>query len=825
MIQQASRILDRLLTGFRLASSNRSVTVRQPITPLQLCKTWQTAVLIVWLFVLTAVQMVWIDEAIAADPNVPVNLAAGEPGLDEEDGTLFIALPIVNEGTATASNVRVQSIALTSATRITPTAFPVALGEIGASGRAVLDASFTSSGLVPDQQYLLNVEGTYVLGSRTVRFVVNRDISLPPSAPGEDETSSSSAEPNAVSGAPFPTDVIVGPPEAEVNPPGPPIPTGPLRGSVTPTSPSAELLEPIVVDDVGLDALHFSVRPQQITNPLVFVRNTQFGITETPSEHGVPVDPSGASSGNVVLASGNTYASLLTDGGLTTFTKLETTEIFGKDAAGNLIDGGLCCDQIVHYIPSIDRFVLLMQFNRAPTGPNRLRIAVASPQDIINNNGGRSAWTVWDLTSTSFGLGNDSWLDYPDIGFGATFLYISVNVLCSRSCFRAGLRETLMVVRIPLSDLKNGQTIQFRFTNPNRTKIRIYSHIMQNSENEVFWAVNVGNSKMRIFSWREDSIRFTWRDIPINTWPNRDFSSITPPDGKTNWLQFCATCGTILGATRRLGPEGIDELFFAWTAGRGVGFPHPHIQVVRLNRSNFRVLDQFAIWNENLAFAYPALATNSNNEVATSLAAGGPTLFPTHAVGMVEDGQYFRSTNSDGALNRYGDYYTVRPHFPNSRLFSAFGYGVRLLDPTKSPTCNVPPFCGFDQRFVLFGRASDIAFGIDLAPVVVAPNFCNLAPLPGLNLVITVGNQGNTDAAASITRIEFITGPSTTLFLLSTPPIAAGGAVNLPPVVIPPECFDGLSCDFTITVDSENQIDESPNEGNNFTRGRCTLIE
>jgi len=72
-----------------------------------------------------------------------------------------------------------------------------------------------------------------------------------------------------------------------------------------------------VVDAVGLEALRFSIRSQQAINPLVFLRNTQFGITATPSEHGVPVDPSGASMGNVVLASGNTYASLSTDGGRT----------------------------------------------------------------------------------------------------------------------------------------------------------------------------------------------------------------------------------------------------------------------------------------------------------------------------------------------------------------------------------------------------------------------------------------------------------------------------------------------------------------------------
>jgi len=76
-----------------------------------------------------------------------VDLGADEPGLDEEQDTLFIALPIINKGTATASNIQVRSIKLASATRITPGAFPVTLGDIAASQRAVLDASFTSNGL------------------------------------------------------------------------------------------------------------------------------------------------------------------------------------------------------------------------------------------------------------------------------------------------------------------------------------------------------------------------------------------------------------------------------------------------------------------------------------------------------------------------------------------------------------------------------------------------------------------------------------------------------------------------------------------------------
>lgn len=427
---------------------------------------------------------------------------------------------------------------------------------------------------------------------------------------------------------------------------------------------------------------------------------------------------------------------------------------------------------------------------------------MASPQDIIDSNG--TAWTFWDLTSTAFGLGNNSSLDYPDIGFGDTFLYISVNVL--------GFRETLMVVRIPLSELENGETIHFQFTNPNRTKIPIYSHIMQNNGNEVFWAVNRSSSRIQIFSWRENSTRWTWRSVGIGSWPNQDFSEIAPDT--TNWLGPTFG-GAILGAARRISREGTDELFFAWTAGRSRNFPHPHIQGVRLDSSNFRVLDQFQIWNPNFAFAIPGLATNSNNEVAASLAVGGPTLFPTHAVGIVEDGQYFGSTISDGALTRYGDYYTVRPHFPNSTLFSAFGYGVRLLDPTKSTSCNVPPFCGFDQRFVLFGRASDVL--ADLVPVRVDQTFCNIviAP-PGLSLVVTVKNQGSSVASASNTTVAFSSGE---VFSLPTGFLAPGQSVDLPALSIPLGCFQP-DCSFRITVDSSDQVNEF-DEANNSVQGQC----
>jgi hypothetical protein len=85
-----------------------------------------------------------------------------------------------------------------------------------------------------------------------------------------------------------------------------------------------------------------------------------------------------------------------------------------------------------------------------------------------------------------------------------------------------------------------------------------------------------------------------------------------------------------------------------------------------------------------------------------------------------------------------------------------------------------------------------------------------------LGLHVTVRNQGNGDAPASTTTVDFLTIGSVAI---PTPPIPAGGSVTLPPVTIPPGCFDP-DCEFQIMVDSAALIAES-NEGNNTVASAC----
>jgi CARDB len=85
-----------------------------------------------------------------------------------------------------------------------------------------------------------------------------------------------------------------------------------------------------------------------------------------------------------------------------------------------------------------------------------------------------------------------------------------------------------------------------------------------------------------------------------------------------------------------------------------------------------------------------------------------------------------------------------------------------------------------------------------------------------MKVVVSVKNQGNAGSPVSTTTVQFATGQS---FNLATPAILPGGSAHLDALNIPAACFNP-DCNFTITVDSGNQVKES-NAKNNTANGRC----
>lgn len=613
----------------------------------------------------------------------PVALSVDGRGVDLVDSTgLLSALRIANTGTATAENLQVSTLTLTDGSLVFPT-LPHGLSSVAPDAGVVLDAEFSGQ-FEPLETHTLAAEGTYEAAGATFCFELDSTLEIPPAAPGSATTGTASVEPQTISGAPFATH----PPQFTdaVNPPlwivptAPPVPVDPTDTD-TGDTPIPSVLASATADPFAFQANN--------TASVVFEANTGGINGGSTASTSTTAEPSGASDGGgTVFVTGNWFAAYSTDGGAS-FTPVNPTSVFPSDTVG------FCCDQLVQYVPSIDRFIWLLQGSTNATQLGGYRLAAASPADLASS--GATAWTYWNLTPTLFGQPAGTGFDYPDMSVGTGFvteghLYLSwdAGFGCPMGC-----TQGFQVARIPLDEIENGGIINIRFTDPANGSMAWGSHIAQNPADEIFWAGHNNNSEMRVFTWAENSNTYFWRDVGISSWSTSGLSSTTP-DGQ-DWMNKLS--GFPNNAPHGLTRNG-SALWFAWSAGTDDNFPEPHIEMVTLDESNdFDVLQQVQIWNQEFAFGYPALSTNACTfEIGLSLEYGGNDRYENHAVGFWGDFVVYRTTSSDVGTMRYGDYVGIRREPPNEQnpgnLFAAFGYGLNSSNGGTQ----------VDVHYVSFGR-------------------------------------------------------------------------------------------------------------------------
>jgi len=615
--------------------------------------------------------------AVAGSGHITFRLSAPGVAVEQPD-TLLVAVRLNNTSDKTALKVKIESIRLRPAALTSPTGFPVALGDIAADQNMVVQADFLSDKLKQGKNYRLEVRGSYRVEDRDEdghrwdkhrkhkeerrQFTASTVISLPPLAPGSNTLTTTTVPPNQVTGGGFPPQ----PPsfDNEVNTSRWTIPTGKFvqgtpTANVTGTQPAPQAA---AATQHAVKAASSSVQ-FNVNNGLGFTS----GNISTVSE------PSGASGGGVVFVAANWFAAYSIDG--VHFTQLDPTTIFPNDAVG------FCCDQIVQYVQSIDRFIWLLQ-------GNGVRIASASPADIKSSGG--TAWTYWNLTPDVFGQPGIAF-DYPDLAVGTNYLYMSWNAGVGCASCDWGHQ----VARTQLSQIQAAGTIGIDYTDPADGRMAWGAHLSQDTQDEIFWAGHNSNSNMRVFSLSEGSNSYFWRDVGVASWANSGLSSSTP-DGQ-DWLTKLRDFpgSAVLGATR-----SSSQLWLAWSAGTDSNFQQPHVEMVALD-NNFNVLQQVQIWNSSYAFAYPALATNAcTGEIGMSLEYGGNGNYENHVVGFWGDFLVYITTGSNVGTTRYGDYVTIRQdptQALNGAFFDAFGYGLNTVAPPGSGT-------QVDVRYVQFGR-------------------------------------------------------------------------------------------------------------------------
>jgi hypothetical protein len=439
--------------------------------------------------------------------------------------------------------------------------------------------------------------------------------------------------------------------------------------------------------------------------PVTFRTFSESGVTT-----GIwPPDMSGAKGGDVVVMSGNLWLKLSVDSGKT-FSDVKFTDVFAADKTY----GGWSGDQVIHYVPQIDCFVLYVQSKVGAKGSANasksvVKVALASPADLKKFKGGKAAWRrQWDFTSDDFGL--NAWLDFPDLSYGDAFLYINTNAF-TRTYDAAGKSSDAfqgkLFFELPLKELQAGTGFSYYYALV--TDQLVYGSPTQNIGDENYWAAHVNNVTMRIYSSKGSDPNYYWRERRLAAnWPQAkpdangvpDIVSAAPDSG--DWI---SEDHRIIGATKV-----VNQLWFAWTAAAGDGgaggfkFPQPHIQIAKFDLTqDYKFIEQTQVWNADLAFAYPCLTTNSNNEVGISLAWGGGKSYGSHAVGILGDfvvwyGEASEMTSKVLSPTRFGDYVHVRLAHPDTRFFSAFGYAVRK-DTSTTPATEKP-----DYLYVEFGR-------------------------------------------------------------------------------------------------------------------------
>ena len=455
----------------------------------------------------------------------------------------------------------------------------------------------------------------------------------PPPGPGKSDLKSGAIGPKRAEGGKLPAvrpDVRQSLNEDEELPA---VTRGPIRGTMAPAGRQygARALRP--KDPAGSGD----------TEAPLFFREYDEITDATPSAHMFTPEPSVAENGQTVMTTGNFWMSLSKNGGQS-FISVNPTTIFPEDY------GGFCCDQVITYVREYDLFVWLLQY-KVKSGVNAIRIAVQTTQGVRDNNG--TAWTYWDFTNTA--LATSGALDRNDMSFGDRFLYWSSSI---------GGGANRYVVRVPLAELRAMGTINFQFTGSTSA---FWSHVTQNGRFGVYWAGHVNDSTLKVYNMMDADSFYSWRDVPIQSWPNGAISSIAA--NGTDWLRDSAL-KTNVRAAAVLG----ETAYFAWNAAKGGGFPQAHVQIAQINVSNWTLLSQVQVWNPDFAFAYPYFETNSRGQLGMILAFGGGTFNASSGVGVWGDFVIYYPRLSDLSQNNYGHYHTARRSGSDGMQWVGAGY-------------------------------------------------------------------------------------------------------------------------------------------------------
>src|SRR5262245_35041297 len=320
------------------------------------------------------------------------------------------------------------------------------------------------------------------------------------------------------------------------------------------------------------------------------------------------------------------------------------------------------------------------------------------------------------------------------------------------------------VVRIPIDSIAQGNPRVEKFVSMELFAFRV----AQNCGETAYFAAHRDTSTLAVFSWPEDQAVPVSQDIAVARWIGTNGYISRTPDGR-RWLDRAdprLTGATLAG----------NELWLCWSVDADSNHrPKPFVQMARINIADMSLIENVNLFDADSAICYGALSTNADNEIGVSYMIGG-AVFPSHVVGLmtgdrksVVTGKGDRSPVPDeqGHFD-WGDFLTVRPVFPDRKLFAATGYS--FVGNQDGGNVDATP------RLVIFGTATEAGVpGGDAGGGGGSAGGGGVGPGP-----ITDVNQLNTVSSAVALKIKAACGVHRGVQAAHPPPLAVPAKVTKP---------------------------------------------
>ena len=672
------------------------------------------------------------------------------------DSTVALSIPLENLGNTSAENVAITSIQAGRGNYDGPVDFSYPAGTIDPDETQPLNAQFTA--LDAQTAFPLTVSGTYNFGPSLCSFQAEASVSPPLPGNGGEPKRYTSVQTSTADTASYPAAPPPHPADDEPNAENQYIP--PLG------QPRYLFASPPAQSDLD-ESLAFTPddqNPPASGDPsaVVFVRNTNGGNYSS-----LPPDPSvgGSTPGGFAMISANSGAAAVsysTDYGAT-FKTVNLTQGTGFSDPSNSSradffpesDGGLCCDQVLHYVPGRNLMVWLLQYwspainvgGLPQKGQNRLRIAWATPEaaaaDFLH------AWRWFDVSPATLGDATATdWMDYPDLAYSNDWLYISVDHGFWNAAKNAAgnvigqqvYGDRRWFVRASLTNMVDkASSVNLVYYEPIKNGV-VKAHFAQSSPNTMYYGAQPDTSTLSVFADPDSAGDIpTPKDIPVSSYCNIasptspcDFSVMAPDGLNWNVAPHGVLGGAYVAPSVFCPPGGCNGptrfVYFAFDGGRDAGYgrPFPYVRVEKVDADALGdanasgLVSELDIWNPDFAFATPGLTWrpgSAKDEVAFSLATGGGGGYADNAVGFLGDFEAYVTTSSDATQSdnknnvRYGDYFNVRNSAGPITLagqgvgYATHGYAVTQANAGK--TCAVGG-CYVALQYILFGRNSEL---------------------------------------------------------------------------------------------------------------------